>query len=190
MSRTRKPETEEQRERRRARAREYNARPEVKARKAEYNARPEVKERRKQYYQRPEVQARYKQRIEAGEQKEYMKAWRKSEAGKRSLKEGGLRMRGFTLELWETLMRLQGNACAVCRRPFPADLREIHADHCHDEKRPRGLLCRNCNHAEGQISKTGLSPEEFGRRLSAYLGDPPAARVVADPIHERTENVA
>lgn len=160
--------TPEQREAQRLRQRRYNATPEAKAKRAEY-------------YRRPEVQARYKARAESGAQKEYLKQWRASEHGKMTLKAGGLRQRGFTLELWETLLSLQGNACAICRKPFPDNYREIHADHCHEHNLPRGLLCQACNHAEGQIRKTGLTPEEFGRRLAAYLGNPPAARVGSEP---------
>lgn len=153
--------TPEQREAARERCRKYNSKPEVVA-------------KRKAYYQRPEVKQRYKDRANTERQKAYMKEWRQSESGKASLKAAGLRQRAFTLEMWETLRRLQGNACAICRRPFGDDLRKIHADHCHDTKEPRGLLCQNCNHAEGQIKKTGLTPEEFAKRLQHYLDSPPA----------------
>lgn len=151
----------------------------------EYNSRPEVIERRKEYYRRPEVQARYLARREAGAQTEYLKQWRSSEHGKRVLKKSGLRQRGFTLELWDALLSSQGKACAICKTPF-SEPRDIHADHCHSSKIHRGLLCQACNHAEGQIRKTGLSPEEFGRRLSEYLGNPPAARVGSEPNYQDT----
>lgn len=166
----RKPLTDEQREKARARQRRYNAKPEVKA-------------KAKVYYQRPEVRQRYIDRGATEAHREYAKQWRASEQGRAALKDGALRKStegAFNLELWKTLVDLQGGACAICRRPFDAlGFRDVHADHCHDEQTPRGLLCRNCNHAEGQIRKTGLSPEEFGRRLMAYLGNPPAARAVA-----------
>jgi len=158
----RKPLTPEQREAARERQRRYNQKPEVIA-------------RRKDYYQRPEVKVKYKLRHSTEEHKEYMKSWRQSETGKAKLKEAGLRQRAFTLELWEALRQAQGNACAVCRRLFGEDLHKIHADHCHDTNKPRGLLCNNCNHAEGQIKKTGLTPEEFAKRLQHYLNFPPAA---------------
>jgi hypothetical protein len=150
----------------------------ARLRAAKYNAKPESIEARKAYYRRPEVQARYKARAATRANREYMKQWRASERGKQVAKEAGLRQRAFTLELWETLKAFQGNACAVCRTPFSDDTRFIHADHCHEQNLPRGLLCQPCNIAEGLIQKTGLSPEEFGRRLTAYLGDPPAARAV------------
>lgn len=168
-----KPLTDEQRAKARERARVQNAKPETKARKAQHQNKPENLAKRAAYYQRPEVKAKYLARSASDEQREYMKQWRASERGKRVLKNAGLRQRGFTLELWETLIELQGGACAICRRPFPAEYREIHADHCHDEMRPRGLLCQPCNLAEGQIKKTGLSPSEYARRLEGYLASPP-----------------
>lgn len=158
----------------------------ARIRNQRYNAKPEVKERRKEYYRRPEVQERYKARAKRGDQKEYMKEWRQSEKGKRALKDGSLKQRGWTVELWETMMKLQGGRCAVCRNPFADDHKFVHADHCHDEMIPRGLLCQACNHAEGQIKRTGLTPEEFGRRLSAYLGDPPAAQLISKSIIRET----
>ncbi len=174
---TKRALTPEQIEAKRLRTREYNSRPEVKARKAEYQNRPEVKAKAKEYYNRPEVKARYKERASRGDQKGYMKEWRQSESGKRMLKAAGLRQRGWTLELWETMMSLQGGKCAICNTPFPENFRLIHADHCHDTNEPRGLLCQHCNQAEGHIRKTGLTPAEFGRRLNFYLGNPPVAQV-------------
>lgn len=171
------PYTPEELAARKERAREYNARPEVKARKKAHASKPEVAAKRAEYYARPDVKQRYKDRLDKEAHKAYCKAWRQSETGKAILKAAGLKQRAFTLELWATLMNLQGGACAICRKPFTADLRAIHADHCHDEMKPRGLLCQACNHAEGQIKKTGLTPSEFARRLEAYLACPPAQSV-------------
>jgi hypothetical protein len=179
------PYTEAELEARRAKVREYNARPEVRERKRAYQQRPEVVAARAAYYQRPEVKQRYIDRRESEAHKAYCKEWRQTETGREAVKAHSLRHStdgAFDLQLWKTLMALQGGACAICRRPFDPNPRMVHADHCHDTQTPRGLLCQHCNHAEGQIKRTGLSPEEFGRRLSAYLGDPPAARAVAGPI--------
>lgn len=180
------PMTPEQRERRKAQVREYNARPEVKARKLAHQQQPEQAARRAAYYQRPEVKAKYVERNSSPEHKAYMAEWRKSEQGKRSLKGNSLKNStegAFELELWLKLMDKQGGACAVCRRDFDlSNPRLVHADHCHDTKKARGLLCQECNCSEGQIKKTGLPPEEFGRRLSAYLSNPPAE---ADDFDQR-----
>ena len=159
-----KPMTDEQRAKARERSRRYNATPEAKARRAEY-------------YKRPEVQARYKERNGTEEWKAYCKAYRTTNLGKEINRGHSLRHStegAFDLDLWRELVAFQGGGCAVCRRELPENSRLVHADHCHDSKQPRGLLCQHCNHAEGQIRKTGLSPEDFGRRLAAYLSNPPA----------------
>ena len=153
----------------------------ARERQRRYESKPETKAKRAEYYRRPEVQAMYKARHATDAHKQYMADWRATEAGKACSKAAALKHSTegtFSLDLWVALAALQGNACAICRRPFDGlGYRDIHADHCHDELKPRGLLCRNCNHAEGQIKKTGLTPEEFCRRMSAYLSAPPAQRV-------------
>lgn len=153
--------TPEQREKARERQRRYQSKPEVIA-------------KRKEYYQRPEVKQRYVERHKTEEHKEYMRQWRASQKGKELMKEAGLRQRAFTLDLWNDLRTLQQNRCAICERPLSDNPRLVHADHCHNTKRPRGLLCHNCNHAEGHIGKTGLTPAEFAKRLEHYLSSPPA----------------
>ena len=83
------------------------------------------------------------------------------------------RISGVTPGMFEALWRLQGGRCGVCSR----ELRRgpsTHADHCHDTKRPRGLLCATCNTVEGFIRRMGLPPADFGDRLARYLAQPPA----------------
>ena len=84
------------------------------------------------------------------------------------------RSTGFSAALVAALTALQSGRCAICG----SDMRgSAHADHCHDTKVPRGLLCRTCNLAEGYIKKTGLSPEDFGKRLAEYLANPPVKQI-------------
>jgi hypothetical protein len=153
----------------------------AKERRRRYADNPETAKKRAEYYRRPEVQQRYKERANTERQKEYMRQWRQSDVGKACTRAASLKNSTegtFSLDLWAKLAEFQGNACAICRRPFDSlGYRDVHADHCHEELKPRGLLCRNCNHAEGQIRKTGLSLEDFCRRMSAYLGSPPAQQV-------------
>lgn len=42
------------------------------------------------------------------------------------------------------LLELQENKCKICEGLF-TNLKETHLDHCHNTKKIRGLLCRNCN---------------------------------------------
>ncbi|SRR5258708_5386369 len=79
-------------------------------------------------------------------------------------------------QLFAALMNFQKGCCAVCNTPLVLGLsRQTHADHCHDTRQPRGLLCRSCNTIEGLIKKIGLTPLGFSARLQRYLDDPPAS---------------
>lgn len=138
---------------------------------------PEVLEKRKAYYQRPEVKERYRARAATEEYKEYHRKRRAEPETKKAMAEYARMRYHFPPGLYDQLMEAQGQACALCRRPFDLSKpRSIHSDHCHIGKHARGLLCSNCNTAEGHIKSLGFGPEEFGRRLAAYLADPPAKR--------------
>ena len=86
-----------------------------------------------------------------------------------------LRNTGIDDGTYKRLLAIQDNRCALCFAPF--DKAKPHADHCHDSKKPRGVLCSICNQAEGMIRKLGLDPAEFGKRLSEYLANPPAKKL-------------
>lgn len=64
---------------------------------------------------------------------------------------------GLTLEKYEALLADQGGVCAVCRKPewnvHPPSGRVISlaVDHDHTTGAVRGLLCRACNVALGQV---------------------------------------
>ena len=81
---------------------------------------------------------------------------------------------GVTEAEYLTMLEAQGNACAMCKRPFAADER-VFADHDHaccpaqvDQmaktcgKCIRGLLCFRCNTALGYV-------ELYGEMASSYL---------------------
>lgn len=161
--------TPEQKEQRRLRQRQYFALPHVAAKRKLVDARPEVVARRKAYAQSKTAKARAKDRME----ERY-----NTTPGLRSYRNnyGRLLRTGFTFELVEKVCAAQGNACAVCRRPF-SETNKFHADHCHTSSTPRGLLCFQCNIIEGKLITIGLSPVEFGHRLQKYLENPPAANL-------------
>jgi len=118
-----------------------------------------------------------KKRVE--KQKEYMKRpgmLAKKKAYDTSLEAKAkrrLKRTGITAALFEILWRFQNGRCAICERDLVE--RATHADHCHDTKQPRGLLCFNCNVIEGAIKKVGLTPSGFSERLERYLNNPPAS---------------
>ena len=69
--------------------------------------------------------------------------------------------------------------CSICSATVSHNVAEgkkqctAFIDHDHETGEIRGVLCPACNTAEGQIKKTGLCPEEWGRRLFAYLESSP-----------------
>jgi hypothetical protein len=61
----------------------------------------------------------------------------------------------MTIEEWETLFNAQGRCCAnqKCRATEPNDKRGYwHTDHDHLTGKIRGILCRTCNLALGQVN--------------------------------------
>jgi hypothetical protein len=50
---------------------------------------------------------------------------------------------GITLDQYDRMLERQDGKCALCRRP-PTTTR-LSVDHCHRDKRVRGLLCFRCN---------------------------------------------
>lgn len=69
---------------------------------------------------------------------------------------------GFTAEIYQITLHIQKNRCAICQVSFEKmPPHRIHADHCHTTKRPRGILCGNCNQA------LGLMKDSIERLLAA-----------------------
>jgi len=127
------------------------------------------------YSKRPDVRVKERARSTTPEAREKARQ-RKADPVSRKIEKERSRLQrtGFTVELVNSLMALQNGKCAVCG----ADLNKlpahhIHADHDHQRKKPRGLLCNRCNVAEGMIRKTGLSPAVFSAFLQRYLDNPP-----------------
>lgn len=87
------------------------------------------------------------------------RVWRHTPHGKARLWAYRLMERyGITPEDYWRAWDEQGGACAICRAPFE----EVpHADHNHETKIFRGLLCRGCNHGLGSFG------DEVERLLSA-----------------------
>lgn len=152
-----------------AKNRAYQSRPDVKARRKLIDSRPEALERRRQYNHRPEAKARAKELRLL--KKADPVAWAERLSGQRK------RRTGMTNDDVQRLLALQEGKCAVCWRPFEG--KQIRADHCHDSKRPRGLLCHHCNIIEGMLRGMRLKPEEFAKRLSHYLAHPPVSKLAA-----------
>lgn len=66
----------------------------------------------------------------------------------------------FSAVEYAALKARQGTACAICKEEKPLVI-----DHCHDQKKVRGLLCRECNVGLGNFRDS----EELLRSAIAYL---------------------
>ncbi len=86
---------------------------------------------------------------------------------------------GFPVGLSDLLRALQEGKCAICTRTMGRG-KGAHtecADHCHNSKEPRGLLCSSCNKSLGIYEK---HQRPLGLRWDVYeqyLSNPPASRV-------------
>jgi len=57
----------------------------------------------------------------------------------------------ITLHDYETLLKLQYNRCAICRKHVMNLPKRLYVDHCHKTGKIRGLLCNSCNTALGLL---------------------------------------
>jgi hypothetical protein len=84
----------------------------------------------------------------------------------------------------ESLIREQGDVCAICERPNPD-----HVDHDHTTGRVRGVLCFNCNGGLGQF---GDDPERL-YRAAFYVEDthqrPADVTKLAEATRERARGL-
>ncbi len=83
----------------------------------------------------------------------------------------------FTPELFMMVLEVQDHRCAICETDFllmPTN--QVHSDHCHEELRPRGVLCVRCNTGLGSF----LDRPDLLERAAEYLRAPtilPGVRV-------------
>ena len=56
---------------------------------------------------------------------------------------------GITMDDYDQLLAAQGGGCAICGGADEG--RNLAVDHCHDNSKVRGLLCRACNQGLGQF---------------------------------------
>ena len=70
---------------------------------------------------------------------------------------------------FNNLLKLQNNVCAICLCPETRALGNseprLCVDHCHKNKKIRGLLCRNCNSAIGMLKDS----KEIIMRAASYV---------------------
>ena len=74
---------------------------------------------------------------------------------------------GFTQEEFEQKLKEQGGVCAICGASKPSS-KSLHADHCHETKMKRGVLCQKCNMAIGLFSDNTELMEKAIMYLNQY----------------------
>lgn len=80
------------------------------------------------------------------------------------IKEAKLRyLYKISLSDYNNLLTLQNGLCAICKE-HPSD-RSLDVDHNHKTKKVRGLLCRYCNLAVGNLRES----KELAQSLISYL---------------------
>jgi hypothetical protein len=72
---------------------------------------------------------------------------------------------GCTADWLEHMLIDSCGRCECCGRRFEKRIDEPHFDHDHSDGSIRGVLCRNCNVALGQIKESPL----IAAKLAAYL---------------------
>lgn len=84
-----------------------------------------------------------------------------------------MKLKQKDIKVWrDKLLKKQGGICLLCKKPIHDD---PVLDHCHDTGKIRGVLHRQCNHAEGRIKdwikRTGRDnlPVPFLWSLIDYL---------------------
>jgi len=74
---------------------------------------------------------------------------------------------GFTQEEFENKLKEQNYRCAICKTDTPSSI-NWHADHCHDTKQKRGVLCQKCNMGLGLFKDNVEALERAIMYLNKY----------------------
>ena len=58
---------------------------------------------------------------------------------------------GINLEQYNSILKEQGNCCAICKKSKDEFDKSLCVDHCHQTGQIRGILCLKCNKALGHF---------------------------------------
>ena len=108
---------------------------------------------------------------------EYMRAWQKTEKGRRNSVAVAIRKRcGLTIEEYDAAYDAQCGQCRICgtfRDRYTQG--RLVVDHCHKSGKFRALLCNRCNCAIGLLDES----EEMLINAMQYLRDIKEGKVAA-----------
>lgn len=100
--------------------------------------------------------------------REAVKAWQ--HANPEARKAQRIKKYGITMTEFSAMMTAQGGKCAICghqgtedRNFFPV------VDHCHRTKKPRGLLCMNCNMGIGKFKDNPLLMRKAALYIESHI---------------------
>jgi hypothetical protein len=77
--------------------------------------------------------------------------------------ESSIKRYGLTAQEYEQLYKEQDGCCKICKDSAPLhsnNRTRLYVDHCHDTKKVRGLLCKNCNSGLGQFRENVKTMED------------------------------
>lgn len=124
---------------------------------------------KREYYERNKdrIRAYQKAHREANAEACAARGQRYREKNREKLLSNAMHVRsGFTLAYKKQVVAEQGNRCAICEVSFEGmKPKNVHADHCHANKLPRGVLCGSCNLGLGRFQD---SPERL-RAAADYI---------------------
>ena len=97
------------------------------------------------------------------------KTYRDTEKGKAAAKTRDLRLNFWTLEQFEFALKIQNNACAICKTSFEEKFpNNPFSDHDHMTNTSRGLLCSSCNTGLGMFKDSPALLEYATKYLRKY----------------------
>jgi len=85
------------------------------------------------------------------------------------------RLYGITLNEYNQMLTEQNNQCAVCHTTDPGGKHgKFMVDHCHTTGKVRGLLCKRCNIALGEVGDNISTLQKMIEYLAAADSTPVA----------------
>lgn len=100
----------------------------------------------------------------------WQQEFRKTPEGKAHTRRMNLRAKGVTPEWYDSKLQEQNGACAVCGKTDPGSnqysRQSFCVDHNHQTGEARGLLCHNCNRAEGLLNGNAQNLADYLRKYN------------------------
>lgn len=103
-------------------------------------------------------------------------------ANKEKIRKSRMSRSCFYGNLFQLTMEAQNYCCAICEcNLLELPNKQVHADHCHETLRPRGILCVRCNTGLGSFKD---DPDRLAKAIE-YLNSP-TVLPFASPFAEDT----